>query len=127
MERQLTPGVKITVLDNGVVPLRLNGNDFRVIVNFMSDVPDKNRLIKEYFIWLDERKVIASLGLDKDEVAKQGLDNAEIAKAAMNVAQENYEANGNNTPSNDGIFCTPAGSEEKIYDAKNFVHPVEKS
>ncbi len=50
MELILTEGVRVKVSNFTLV--RQDYEFYRVVLNFISDSPDKNRLIKEYYVWL---------------------------------------------------------------------------
>lgn len=115
-------------MEDGVVPVRLKRADYRVIVNFISDSPHKDRLIKEYYVWLDENyahTVLSKAG--KKHLEQEGkIHKVDIAIAAMKIAQDRYKESGNETPSEDGAFWNYK-EIELIDDAKNFIHPAEKS
>lgn len=89
----------------------------RVIVQLISDLPNPNRILKDYYVWIDP-----------EYAKKQGyvtLDESTTTKIALDAVQRQFEVNQKVIPIEDGIYLS--NNEEIIVDPKSFVHPLEIS
>lgn len=87
----------------------------RVTVRLISDQPDENRIIKDYYVWIDPECAI-----------KQGytaLDEPTTIKIALDAVQRQFEVNQKVIPIEDGLYLS--NNEEIIVDPQSFRHPLE--
>ena len=100
-----------------IVPVKENVETWRIIISFISDYPENNKLIKEYFIWVT--------GEYLENKAKLSSDINSTQKFALSFAKNRFEESGNQIPVENGVSCS---NEEGvvIVDPKFFVHPKEK-
>ena len=90
---------------------------WRVVLSFISDIPDKNRLIKEYYVWVTG---------DYLNQKEQTVPNIDLAvHFALRLAQKRFVESGNQVPIENGISCSLEDGE-LIVNPRSFVHPVEK-
>ena len=104
-EKTLIEGVRVKV--QLATPVKEGSESWRVILDFISDWPEQNRLIKEYYVWV--------LGKDVESAEKFALD----------LAQKRFKASGNQVPVENGIYFSLTDGEV-IVDPKSFTHPLEK-
>lgn len=90
----------------------------RVIVRFISDEPEADRLIKEFYIWLTNIFVQDYLRLPKRAQQEDFL------RAAISVAESEYSVN-RDTPRHNGIDCRNSGSRQ-VVDPTTYDYPVAK-
>ena len=95
-----------------------SANVWRVIVDFISDFLDKNKLIKEYFVWVTDEYLEDKAALSPD------IESAE--KFALNFVKKRFIKSGNQIPIENGASCS-AKEGVTIVDPKNYIHPVEKN
>lgn len=90
---------------------------WRVIVSFISDYPDKNRTIKDYYVWVT--------GEYLEDKAKLSADIRSAGKFALDLAKKRFEESGNQVPVENGVSCS--NKEGIIFvGPKEFTHPAEK-
>ena len=115
-EMQLVENVRIKIGHSCQVK---KGTDvWRVIVNFISDFPDKDRLIKEYFVWVTDDYLEDKAGLIPN------LESAE--KFALIFVKKRFIKSSCQVPIENGVTCSVEGGVA-IIDPKNYIHPVEKN
>lgn len=115
-EKTLVEGVRVKV--QHVAPVKEGTEVWRVIVDFISDQPDPDRLIKEYFVWVSGEYLEDKAGLEADgEAAK---------KFALRWTAKRFKESGNEVPVENGIYCSEVDGEV-IVDPKSFIHPAEKN
>lgn len=114
-EIELINNIRIKILH--VVPVKEYVEAWRIIVSFISDYPEKNKLIKEYFVWVT--------GEYLEDKAKLSADINSAQKFALDLSKKRFEESGNQLPVENGISCS---NEEgiTIVAPKFFVHPKEK-
>jgi len=119
MEDQLTRGARVKV--SHFVQVRKDHGAYRVILSFISDEPDKNRLLKDYYVWLTDIFTDDFL-----RIRRKTTEN-DYKTVALTLAKGRFEDCGNEVPPEDGLDASNERGINKISDAKNFVHPVERS
>lgn len=115
-EMQLLENVRIKIGHSCQV--KKDADVWRVIVDFISDFPDKERLIKEYFVWVTDDYLDDNAGLTPN------IESAE--KFALNFVKKRFIKLNNQIPIENGASCSV---EEGviIVDPKNYIHPIEKN
>lgn len=114
-EIELIKNLRVKILH--AVPIKENAEAWRIIVSFISDYPENNKLIKEYFVWVT--------GEYLEDKAKLSADINSAQKFTLSFAKKRFEESGNQIPVENGVSCS---NEEGvvIVDPKFFVHPKEK-
>jgi hypothetical protein len=93
----------------------------RVIVRFVSDEPDENRLIKEFYIWLTQVFVQDSLPL------QTRAETNDFLRVAVLVADEQYHK-AHQVPTHGGVDCRNAyGGCEIVTQPKKYNYPVKRN
>lgn len=114
-EKNLTNGVRI-VTSHLAKEGRAKEDAHRVIVRFVSDDPEENMLIKEFYVWMDNTYIQDRI-LHLDHFAKD----EEILLSAIKLAEEEYSNNCNNTPRNNGIDCRSEwGFCKPVHNVQNY-------
>ncbi len=100
-----------------VAPVKENVETWRIIVSFISDYPENNKLIKEYFVWVTDEYL--------EDKAKLSADINSAQKFGLTFAKKRFEESGNQIPVENGVSCS---NEEGvvIVDPKFFIHPKER-
>jgi len=100
-----------------VVPLKEGIETWRIIIEFISDFPEKDKLAKEYFIWVT--------GEYLEDKAKLTADMNSAQEFGLSFAKKRFEESGNQIPVENGVSCS---NEEGVVmvDPKFFIHPKEK-
>ena len=112
-EVELCEGVIARVLQTvGIVQGKENK---RVTVQIISNIPDSNKIIKEYYVWIDP-EYSQNKGFDK-----LSEEDAEIL--ALEEVKQRFEENGRETPIEDGAYLSDG--EVVIVDPMSFIHPLE--
>ena len=98
-------------------PVKERTEVWRVIVNFVSDAPEKNRIIKHYYVWMT--------GEFLEDQAQMSADIDSAEQYALKIADKRFKESGNQVPVENGISCS---NEEGIVfvNPKEFIHPAEK-
>jgi len=111
----LINNIRIKILH--AVPVKENVETWRIIISFISDYPENNKLVKEYFVWVT--------GEYLEDKAKLSADMNNARKFALSFTKKRFEESDNQIPVENGVFCS---NEEGIVivDPKFFVHPKEK-
>lgn len=117
MEIQLTDGVRAKV--SHFAQVRKDYEAYRVIVSFISDQPDKNRLIKDYYIWLTD------IFTDDFLRIRWKTTENDFKKVALALAKKRFDECGE-VPPEEGLDASNERGINKIADAKNYIHPVEQ-
>jgi hypothetical protein len=117
MELELTEGVRVKVAHFARV--RQDYGAYRVVLNFISDHPDKNRLIKEYYVWLTDIFTEDFLHI------RHGAKKRDYEKVALQLAKQRFDSKLEVPPEN-GLDASNERGTNRIVDAVNFIHPVEK-
>lgn len=120
MERSYATGLRGTASANDVVQVRKNYPVYRILVSIYSDIPDKNMLVKHYYVWMTED--FASDALHLNTVPN---DN-DYALSALQELAGRFEASDGVPPEN-GLDCSNERGAVTIMDAENFIHPVEQT
>jgi len=99
------------------VPVKENVETWRVIIAFISDFPEKDKLVKEYFIWVTSEYL--------EDKAQLSADIESAQKFGLTFTKKRFEESGNQIPVENGVSCS---NEEGvvIVDPKFFIHPKEK-
>ncbi|MBU1323191.1 hypothetical protein KKE48_04040 [Patescibacteria group bacterium] len=114
-EKTLVEGVRVkiqlaTAVKEGV-------EEWRVILDFISDQPFPDQLIKEYYVWVSGEYL-------KDK-AHLTADIESAGKFALDLAQKRFKASDNQVPVENGIYCSEIDGEV-IVDPKSFTYPLKK-
>ena len=104
-----------------VVQVRTGYPVYRILIHIYSDIPDKNMLIKNYYVWMTEDFASDSLHL------KKVPDDNDYALAALQELSGRYLAKPEGKiPSENGLDCSNEHGVVTLNNAENYVHPVEK-
>lgn len=114
-EVQLVENVRAVLKDS--VPVKEGSEVWRVRVSYVSDFPSKDRLIKDYYIWVT--------GLYLEDQAKLLADRKSAEKFALGFAKRRFEESGSKVPKENGAFCSNEGGMIFV-DPTEFIHPEEK-
>lgn len=117
MEINLMPGVRVKAVHFALV--RQDYEFYRVALNFLSDSPDKNRLIKQYYVWLSQRYVDDTLRIRRKTTQQ------DYEKVALNLAKQRFDKY-QEVPPETGLDVSQERGIIPISDAQNYIHPVEK-
>ena len=120
MQTDLTTGVRATTSTDDVVQVKKNYPIYRILVHIYSDVPQKNMLIKDYYVWMTEDFASDALHM------REALQDKDYALAALQELVGRFMDNDNEVPPENGIDCSNENGVVPIMDAENYVHPVEK-
>lgn len=90
---------------------------WRVIIKFISDSPEQNRLIKDYFVWVT--------GEYLEDKAQLSADEESAEKFALDLAKKRYEESGNQVPVENGISCSNKDGII-IVNPKTYIHSSEQ-
>lgn len=117
MELDLTEGVRVKVSHFALV--RQDYEFYRVVLHFISDQPNKNRLIKEYYVWLSQRYV------DDELHIRRKTTQEDYEKIALQLAKKRFDKYGE-VPPETGLDVSQDRGMIPVPDAQNYIHPVEK-
>ncbi len=92
----LSPNVLLRSVN--IVPVKEGSEVWRIILAFISDYPSKNKLIKEYFVWVT--------GEYLEDYAKLSATIESAEKFAFVIAQKRFHDSGNEVPIENGISCS---------------------
>ena len=120
MDRNLVDGVHASASNADVVRVRKGYDVYRVLVHIYSDIPTKDALIKNYYVWMTEEFASDSL----HQTAKLG--DHEYVMAALQELSGRYFGNSNEVPPENGLDCSNERGVIPINDAEHDVHPVEQ-
>ncbi len=112
---KLTGGLHIVT--GHIRPVKEGVETWRVIVKFVSDSPEQNKLIKDYFVWVT--------GEYLEDKAKLSVDKESAEKFALGLAKKRYEESANQVPVENGISCSNKDGMI-IINNKTYVHPLEQ-
>ena len=98
-------------------PVKEGSEVWRIIVAYISDYPDKNRTIKDYYIW-----VTGEYLEDKTEFS---ADIKSAEKFALDLAKKRFKESGNQVPIENGISCSN-NEGVVLVGPKEFIHPEEE-
>ena len=118
MELSLVNGVRVKVDHFAMV--RQDFGAYRVTLNFISDHPDKNRLIKEYYVWLTDIFTEDFLRL------RRNATEDDYKEVALKLAKQRFDSE-SEVPPEEGLDASNERGVNRVNDAKNFIHLVEKS
>jgi hypothetical protein len=121
MEKTFSAGLRATASTDDVVQVRKNYPVFRILVHIYSDIPDKNMLIKNYYVWATEDFVSDSLHL-----RKAPGDNDYALAALQELSGRVLADPEGEIPSENGLDCSNEHGVVTVNDAENYVHPVER-
>lgn len=79
-------------------PVKEGAEAWRIIVSFISDYPDKDRIIKDYYIWVT--------GEYLEDRANLTADIESAKKFALTWAKKRFEECDNQVPLESGISCS---------------------
>jgi len=114
-EIQLAKNVRVKLKHS--CPVKEGVEVWRVIVSFISDHPDKDRLIKDYYVWVT--------GEYLEDKVKLSADIKSAEQFALNLAKKRFEASNNEVPVENGVSCSNKNGVIFV-DPKEFIHPGEK-
>ena len=117
-EKYLTEGVRIVT--SHIVKVQRDLDCYRVIVRFVSDIPEKGALIKEFYVWLSNVYV-----QDYLEISKSSKE-TDYLRAAVLVAEEEYRKMGQ-VPSYSGVDCRNSWGCKIVESAETYVYPFTKA
>ena len=117
MELQLIEGVRVKVHHFALV--KQDYEVYRVVLHFISDQPDKNRLIKEYYVWLTDVFTDDFLHINRKTTEE------DFKTVALALAQKRFDECGD-VPPEGGLNASNEEGIVKIPDAINFIHPIER-
>ena len=115
---------EIKLIDNfrivirSLIPMKKNVEIWCIIVSFVSDFPEKNKFLKEYYIWVTGEYLEDKLHLPADINSAQ--------KFALEFAKKRFEKSGNQIPIENGVFCSNKEGIA-IVDPKFFVYQKRKT
>ena len=115
-EKQLIKDVRAVIDSDEIFEVRKGSNTWRIVANFRSDYPERDRLIKFYYVWLSGDY----LSFCKVKPAKKAL-----AQVTLKVIQERFKQSDNTVPIEDGISALDSNNRI-IVDPKSYIHPEEK-
>lgn len=118
MELTLTNGVRVKVSHFALV--RQDYEIYRVVLDFISDSPDKNRLIKKYYVWL------STVFTDDFLQIRRKTTEDDYKTVALALARQRFDSC-EEVPPEDGLEASNGGGVNRVSDAQNFIHPVERS
>lgn len=112
---ELVSGVRAEIL--AVHPVKEGLEVWRVTIRFISDQPEVNKLIKEYYIW------VTGEYLEDKAHLEANIDSAQ--EFALSLVKKRFEESGKQVPVENGISCS---NKEGIVivNPKEFIHPQEK-
>ena len=110
----LTQGLRIAIGHS--CPVREGVEAWRVIIKFISDSPEQNKLIKDYFIWVT--------GEYLEDKAKLSADEESAGRFSLDLAKKRYEESGNQVPVENGISCSNKDGMI-IVNPKTYIHSSE--
>lgn len=117
MEVQLTTGVRAKA--SHFARVRKDHEAYRVIVSYISDHPDKDRLIKDYYVWLTD------VFTDDFLKIRRKTTEDDFKNVALALAKKRFDECGE-VPPEEGLDASNERGILKIQDAKNYIHPVEQ-
>lgn len=112
---ELTDGVRAQIKQT--VPIKEGVEVWRVKVNFLSDIPDKGRQLKEYFIW------VTGEYLEDKAHLSANLESAE--KFSLDLVKKRFEESNNSIPIENGVSCSNEEGQV-IVNPKTYYHPLER-
>ena len=116
-EITLVEYVRAVIGENDVSLIRSGNEASRVIVNFVSDYPDYNRLIKHYYVWITP---------DYAQINYKRELTVDVARnIALDVVKKRFIENGKEVPIEDGVSLSD--SEEVLVDPKSYIHPLKNN
>jgi len=113
-EKLLVPGVRVVVSNS--VPIKKEAEAWRITLDYMSDEPDPEKLIKHYFVWVTGEYLEDEVGLKAD------INSAE--NYAISVGERRFTESNKQVPVENGMSFTNLGGEE-IVDPRDYLHPDE--
>lgn len=119
-EIQLVPGVRLKV--SNFVRVRKDCDVYRLVLDYISDQPEKNHLIKHYYVWLTD--VFTE---DYLKTSNRHLTEDDYNNVALTLAKDRFVNCGNEVPPEEGLDASSERGVNRVADAKNFIHPVEES
>lgn len=93
---QLIEGIRIEIAHS--VPVKLGSESWRVIINYISDIPDNDKLIKSYYIWVTGEYLGDKYKLEENIKSAQ--------KFALEFAKKRFEESNNQIPKEKGVSCS---------------------
>src|SRR4051812_27637123 len=118
MEVQLTEGVRVRV--RHFARVRKDYGAYRVILSFMSDFPHKNKVLKDYYVWLTDIFTDDYLGISRKTTEM------DFKTVALALARKRFDEC-DKVPPEEGLDASNERGIIMIKDAKNYIHPVEIS
>lgn len=111
---ELVSGVRAIV--NSTYPIKEGTEIWRVLVKFISDIPEKNKVIKDYYIWIT--------GEYLEDKAKLQANTESAENFALTFAKRRFGESGNQVPIENGVSCS-LKEGIVIVNPKEFIHPAE--
>lgn len=98
-------------------PVKEGVEVWRVIATFISDFPEENKLVKDFFVWVT--------GEYLEDKAKMTADKNSAEKFALDFVKKRFKESGNQIPIESGVSCS---NEEGvvIVNPKIYIHPAEQ-
>lgn len=112
-EKTLVEGVRVKV--QLATAVKEGVEVWRVILDFISDWPFPDQLIKEYYVWVSGKYLEDKAGLKVDQESAE--------KFALETAQKRFKESGNEVPVENGIYCS-IKEGITIIDPKSFNYPL---
>jgi len=115
IKKDLINGVHIETSHS--TPISEGSEAWRVVVDYKSDSPETDKLIKSYYVWVS--------GEYLEDVAKLSANINSAEEFAMNVAERRFNESNKQVPVENGLTFSNKGGEE-VVDPRDYVHPFEQ-
>ncbi|KKS92387.1 MAG: hypothetical protein UV68_C0046G0001 [Candidatus Collierbacteria bacterium GW2011_GWC2_43_12] len=113
--KELIKGVHVEILHS--TPIKEGSEAWRIVVDYKSDIPEPNKLIKSYYIWVT--------GEYLEDIAKLSANISSAEEFAIDVAQRRFLESNNQVPVENGLAFSNKGGEE-VVDPRDYTHPFEQ-
>lgn len=111
---QLVEGVRAII--DMAIPIKDGVKIWRVTVKFVSDIPEMNKTIKDYYVWVSGQYL-------KDK-AQLTSDSESAKKFALDMAKIRFDDSGKEVPIENGISCSNKGGVALV-NPKEYFFPEE--
>lgn len=116
-EVRLAEGVRLKA--HHFAAVRQDYEFYRIVLHFISDIPDRDRLIKEYFVWLSERYVDDYLHL------RRATTQQDYEKVALELAAQRFNLR-REVPEETGLDVSQDRGVIPVADVAHYTHPIER-
>jgi len=80
------------------VPVKEGSESYRIIVGILSHSPEKNKLIKDYYVWVT--------GEYLEDQVKIGNTIVDAEMFALDIVKKRFISEGNTIPKENGVDCS---------------------